>query len=206
VEATLYQTRGGALSAREVALLPSVVIGLPLCREARDDGRTAVVPPGDFETAIARDKSGAPRCATGLTSPRRRKFASPHRSCRSGRGGPRASTHCCRFSTCAGCRPATSKRRSPRCWARTLRTYHRRRGWYRGHSNNLHETRFRKYAPRLQTDCRLSNLFNWSTREPPPRPANQVRKSAGFGSPPVQESGQPGDSTLARRRGCRASA
>jgi len=24
---------------REVALLPSVVIGLPLCREARDDGR-----------------------------------------------------------------------------------------------------------------------------------------------------------------------
>jgi hypothetical protein len=100
VEATLYQTRGGALSAREVALLPSVVIGLPLCREARDDGRTAVVPPGDFETAIARDKSGAPRCATGLTSPRRRKFASPHRSRRSGRGGPRASTHCCRFSTC----------------------------------------------------------------------------------------------------------
>jgi hypothetical protein len=34
---------------------------------------------------------------------RRRKSASPHRSCRSGRGGPRASTHWCRYSTCAGC-------------------------------------------------------------------------------------------------------
>jgi hypothetical protein len=126
-----------------------------------DDGRRQQ-PSGFYSTSRLFRKSGAPRCATRLTSPRRRKFASPHRSCRSGRGGPRASTHCCRFSTCAGCRPATSKRRSPRCWARTLRTYHRRRGWYRGHSNNLHETRFRKYAPRLQADCRLSNLFNWS--------------------------------------------
>src|ERR1700729_1341890 len=37
------------------------------------------------------------------------KIASPHRSCRSGRGGPRASTRCCRFSICAGYRPATSE-------------------------------------------------------------------------------------------------
>jgi len=32
------------------------------------------------------------------------------RSCRSGRGGRRA-VRCCRFSTCEGCRPATSRRR-----------------------------------------------------------------------------------------------
>ena len=42
--------------------------------------------------------------------------------CRSGRGGPRLSTRCCRFSTCAGCRPATSRRRWPPCWARPRRT------------------------------------------------------------------------------------
>src|SRR6202047_1369167 len=33
------------------------------------------------------------------------------------RGGRRVSTRCCRFSTCAGCRPATSRRRSPPSWA-----------------------------------------------------------------------------------------
>ena len=44
----------------------------------------------------------------------RRRSASPRRSCRSGRGGRRVSMRCCRFSTCVGCRPATSRRRSPR--------------------------------------------------------------------------------------------
>src|SRR5262245_1126507 len=63
-------------------------------------------------------RSGAPRYATGLTWPRRRKSVSPHRSCRSGRGGPRASMRCCLSSICAGCRPAISRRLSPRCWAR----------------------------------------------------------------------------------------
>ena len=39
--------------------------------------------------------------------------ASPRRSCRSGHGGRRASTRYCRFSICAVCQPATSRRRSP---------------------------------------------------------------------------------------------
>ena len=29
----------------------------------------------------------------------------------------KVSTHCCRFSTCGGCRPATFRRRSPPSWA-----------------------------------------------------------------------------------------
>src|SRR5271154_1025663 len=41
------------------------------------------------------------------------------------RGGPRASTRCCQFSTCAGCRPAISRRGSPPSWARTRQTCHR---------------------------------------------------------------------------------
>ena len=55
----------------------------------------------------------------------RRKSASPRRSCRSGRGGRRVSMRCCRFSTCVGCRPATSRRCSPPSWARTRRTCRR---------------------------------------------------------------------------------
>ena len=51
--------------------------------------------------------------------------ASPRRSCRSGRGGRKASTRCCRFSICAGCRPVTSRRRSPLSWAKMRRTYRR---------------------------------------------------------------------------------
>ena len=39
------------------------------------------------------------------------------------RGGRRASTRFCRFSICAGCRPATSRRRSAHCWERTRPTY-----------------------------------------------------------------------------------
>ena len=38
------------------------------------------------------------------------KSALPRRSCRSRRGGRRASMHCCRFSTCVGCRLAASRR------------------------------------------------------------------------------------------------
>ena len=53
------------------------------------------------------------------------KSASARRSCRSGRGGRRVSTRCCRFSTCAECRPAISGRRSLPSWARTRRTYRR---------------------------------------------------------------------------------
>ena len=34
----------------------------------------------------------------------------------------RASTRCCRFSTCVGYRPVTSRRCSPPSWARTRRT------------------------------------------------------------------------------------
>ena len=49
--------------------------------------------------------------------------ASARRSCRSGRGGRRASMRCYRFSTCVGCRPATSRRRLAPSWARTRRTY-----------------------------------------------------------------------------------
>ena len=45
--------------------------------------------------------------------------------CRSGRGGRRVSTHCCRFSTFAECRLAISRRRSPPSWARTRRTCRR---------------------------------------------------------------------------------
>ena len=57
---------------------------------------------------------------------RKRRSASARRSCRSGRGGRRVSTRCCRFSTCAECRPAISRRHSPPCWARSRRTCRRR--------------------------------------------------------------------------------
>ena len=53
------------------------------------------------------------------------KIRFTRRSCRNGRGGRRASMRCCRFSTCAECRPATSRRRSPPSWARTRRTCRR---------------------------------------------------------------------------------
>ena len=33
---------------------------------------------------------------------------------------------CCRFSTCVGCQPATSRRCSPPCWGRTRQTSRRR--------------------------------------------------------------------------------
>jgi hypothetical protein len=39
-----------------------------------------------------------------------------------GAADQRASTRSCRFSICAGCRPATSRRRSPPSWARMRRT------------------------------------------------------------------------------------
>ena len=41
-------------------------------------------------------------------------------------GGPGASMRCCPSCTCAASRPATSRRRSPPCWARTRRTCRRR--------------------------------------------------------------------------------
>ena len=45
---------------------------------------------------------GGRRCATGAARTERRESASPRRSCRSGRGGRRASMRCCRFCTCVG--------------------------------------------------------------------------------------------------------
>ena len=38
----------------------------------------------------------------------------------------KSSMRCCRFSICAGCRPATSRRRLPLSWARTRATCRRR--------------------------------------------------------------------------------
>ena len=70
-------------------------------------------------------RSGAPKCATGVMLARKRKSASRRRFCRSGRVGPRASTRCCQFSTCAGCQPAISRRGSPPSWARTRQTCRR---------------------------------------------------------------------------------
>jgi hypothetical protein len=91
------------------------------------DGRDRVVRHGHgprraIQTGVGPARSAALRCAIAATWGRRRKFASPRRSCRNGRGGRRVSTRCCRFFTCAGCRPATSRRRSPPSWARTRRT------------------------------------------------------------------------------------
>jgi hypothetical protein len=65
-----------------------------------------------IQTGSDLSKSVAPRCAIGATWRRRRKFDFPRRSCLNGRGGRRASMRCCRFSTCAECRPAISRRPS----------------------------------------------------------------------------------------------
>lgn len=54
------------------------------------------------------------------------RIPSARRSCRCGRGGPRAWMPCCRCSTCAASRPATSRTRCRRCLAKTRRTCHRR--------------------------------------------------------------------------------
>jgi len=80
------------------------------------DGRNRVVRHGHGPQRASRPELGlsrsvAPRCAIGAMWGARRKSASPHQLCRSGRGGRRASTRCCRFSTCAEYRPATSRRR-----------------------------------------------------------------------------------------------
>src|SRR4051812_40434824 len=68
-------------------------------------GRIAQSRPG-----LGLSRSVVPRCATEATWAQRRRSASPRRSCRSGRGGRRVSMRCCLFSTCVGCRPATSRR------------------------------------------------------------------------------------------------
>jgi hypothetical protein len=91
------------------------------------DGRDRIVrhghgPHRTIQTGVGLSRSVAPRCATEATWAQRRRSASPRRSCRSGRGGRRVSMRCCRFSTFAGCRPATSRRCSPPCWGRTRRT------------------------------------------------------------------------------------
>ena len=94
------------------------------------DGRDRVVrhghgPQRAIQTGVGPVEVRRAKVRDRARSARRRKSASPRRSCRNGRGGRRASMRCCRFSTCAGCRPATSRRRSPRCWARTRRTCRR---------------------------------------------------------------------------------
>ena len=53
------------------------------------------------------------------------KIRFTRRSCRNGHGGRRVSTRCCRFSTCAECQLATSRRRLPPSWVRTRRTCRR---------------------------------------------------------------------------------
>jgi hypothetical protein len=81
------------------------------------DGRDRIVrhghgPQRAIQTGIDQLRFEAPRYATRLTWKRVRKSASPRRSSRSGHGGRRVSTRCCRFSTCAECRPAISRRPS----------------------------------------------------------------------------------------------
>ena len=61
--------------------------------------------PVPVQRAKVRDRGGNAGPAKAPTASR-----SPRRSCRSGHGERRASMPCCRFSTCAASRPATSKR------------------------------------------------------------------------------------------------
>ena len=124
--------------AREGArrLLAQVLMRKPrLSRPMKDlklpDGRDRVVrhghgPQRAIQTGIGPVEVRRAKVRDRATSPRRSESASPRRSCRSGRGGPRAWMRCCRCSTCAGSRPATSRRRSARCWARMRRTCLRR--------------------------------------------------------------------------------
>ena len=81
------------------------------------DGRDRVVrhghgPQRAIQTGVGPVEVRRAKVRDRATWAQRRKFASPRQSCRSGRGGRKASTRCCRFSTCAGCQPATSRRRS----------------------------------------------------------------------------------------------
>ena len=86
------------------------------------DGRDRVVrhglgPERRSRPGSARSGCGASSCATAAPW-RAGAFASPRPSCRGGPGARGAWMGCCRSSTCAGSRWATSGRRSGRCWAR----------------------------------------------------------------------------------------
>ncbi len=72
--------------------------------------------PVDVQKPKARDR--------GATTGARIRFTSI--SCPSGRGARRASTRCCRSSTCAGFPRATSRKPFPHCSARTRPTCRRR--------------------------------------------------------------------------------
>ena len=72
-----------------------------------------------LESARSKCKSRRPAIAARR---RGRGSGSPRISCPNGRGAPRAWTRCCRFSICAGFPPATSRRPSPPCSARTRPT------------------------------------------------------------------------------------
>ena len=88
-----------------------------LVRHGRGPERT--VQTGIGPVAVARVKI-RDRGATGEAA--RVRFSSA--TCRAGRDAPAASTRSCRFSTCAGSRQATSRRRWPPCSAKTPRTSH----------------------------------------------------------------------------------
>ena len=83
------------------------------------DGRDRVVrhghgPQRAIQTGVGPVEVRRAKVRDRATWWQRRKSASARRSCRSGRGGRRVLMRCCRFSTCVECRPATSRRRSPR--------------------------------------------------------------------------------------------
>ena len=92
------------------------------------DGRERVVRHGHgperlIQTGIGPVAVERVSCATAApTRLGRGASASARRSCHAGPGGRGAWMRCCRSSICAGSRWATSKRRSPPCWAKTLRT------------------------------------------------------------------------------------
>ena len=82
------------------------------------DGRERLVrhghgPERTIQTGIGPVRSAGSRSATAAPRAMRTGSASPRRSCRNGPAGRRAWMRCCRSSTCAASRPATSRRRSP---------------------------------------------------------------------------------------------
>ena len=104
-------------------------------RERLANGRDRLVrhghgPERQVQTGIGPVPVSGCGCAIAAALTAASAAASRRSFCRAGPGGPGAWMGCCRSSTCAGCRWATSARRWPRCWERTPRTWCRR--WSRG--------------------------------------------------------------------------
>ena len=93
------------------------------------DGRRRVVRHGHIRFARSRQESARSKCKNRrlVIEARRRArgYGSRRTSCPNGRDAPRASTPFCPFSICAGFPPATSRRPSPPCSARTRPTFPR---------------------------------------------------------------------------------